>query len=157
MAVQEVYGKVGISFEANEGQTDEEVEFLSRGSGYTLFLTPTEAVLVLTKLARQRISTVAPPTPPTAEDTQQSIFRMQLLRRVLGNELNTRAISRPTVTGLDQLPGKSNYFIGNTQKWLTNIPHYARVHYQKVYRGVDLVYSANRRQLEYELDRKSVV
>ncbi len=150
VAVQEVYGVVGLSFEANEGQTDEEVEFLSRGRGYTLFLTPTEAVLVLTKLARQRGNTVAPPNPPTAEDTQQSIFRMQLLRRVLGNELNTRAISRPTVTGLDQLPGKSNYFIGNTQKWLTNIPHYARVHYQKVYRGVDLVYSANRRQLEYE-------
>jgi hypothetical protein len=28
-----------MSFEANKGQTDEKVKFLSRGSGYTLFLT----------------------------------------------------------------------------------------------------------------------
>ena len=36
-----------MSFEANKGQTDEKVKFLSRGSGYTLFLTSTEAVLSL--------------------------------------------------------------------------------------------------------------
>jgi hypothetical protein len=33
-----------LIFEANTGQTDPAVKFLSRGSGYTLFLTPTEAV-----------------------------------------------------------------------------------------------------------------
>lgn len=36
-------------FEANAGQVDEEVKFLSRGPGYTLFLTPTEAVVALAK------------------------------------------------------------------------------------------------------------
>ena len=36
-----------MSFEANNGQIDAEVKFLSRGRGYTLFLTPTEAVLML--------------------------------------------------------------------------------------------------------------
>src|SRR3954453_5578908 len=44
---QEAYGKVGLSFEANYGQTDETVNFLARGAGYTLFLTPQEAVFVL--------------------------------------------------------------------------------------------------------------
>src|SRR6266436_6288903 len=34
-----------LSFEANQGQTDRRVRFLSRGSGYTLFLDPGEAVL----------------------------------------------------------------------------------------------------------------
>src|SRR3989442_14388523 len=43
------YGKLPLIFEANQGQTDPQVKFLSRGSGYTLFLTPTEAVLMLTK------------------------------------------------------------------------------------------------------------
>jgi hypothetical protein len=43
--VTDAYGKVPLSFEANRGQTDEPVKFVSRGSGYTLFLTPTEAVL----------------------------------------------------------------------------------------------------------------
>src|SRR5438876_11261476 len=43
----ESYGKVPLSFEANQGQTDPRVRFLSRGSGYTLFLTSDEAVLAL--------------------------------------------------------------------------------------------------------------
>src|SRR5881398_1149650 len=43
----ESYGKVPLSFEANQGQTDPRVKFLSRGSGYTLFLTSDEAVLAL--------------------------------------------------------------------------------------------------------------
>jgi hypothetical protein len=34
------YGKLPISFEANNGQTDPSVQFLARGAGYTLFLTP---------------------------------------------------------------------------------------------------------------------
>ena len=35
------------SFEANHGQTDARVKFLSRTGGYTLFLTGDEAVLAL--------------------------------------------------------------------------------------------------------------
>ena len=41
------YGQLPLSFEANHGQTDSQVNFLSRGSGYSLFLTPTKAVLSL--------------------------------------------------------------------------------------------------------------
>ena len=33
------YGKLPLSFEANFGQTDAKVKFLSRGKGYTMFLT----------------------------------------------------------------------------------------------------------------------
>src|SRR5258708_28797062 len=36
-----------MSFEANQGQTADSVRFLSRGPGYTFFLTPGEAVLSL--------------------------------------------------------------------------------------------------------------
>ena len=46
-AVQTAYGKLPLSFEANQGQSDAQVKFLSRGNGYSLFLTPTEAVLTL--------------------------------------------------------------------------------------------------------------
>lgn len=45
--VSETYGKLPLSFEANQGQTDPQVKFFSRGHGYTLFLTSTEAVLAL--------------------------------------------------------------------------------------------------------------
>jgi len=64
------------------------------------------------------------------------------------------ANSQAKVEGLDILPGKSNYFIGNDpQKWLTNIPNYAKVRYRDVYPGVDLVYYGNPNkagQLEYD-------
>ena len=43
----ESYGRLPLSFEINQGQTDSQVKFLSRGPGYTLFLTGSEAVLSL--------------------------------------------------------------------------------------------------------------
>jgi len=57
-----------------------------------------------------------------------------------------------TVTGADELPGKSNYFIGNDpKKWRTNVPTFAKVKYRDVYPGVDLVYYGNQGgQLEYD-------
>jgi hypothetical protein len=48
------------------------------------------------------------------------------------------------VAGLDELPGKSNYFIGNDpSKWRTNVPTYGKVEYRDVYPGVNLVYYGN--------------
>lgn len=55
------------------------------------------------------------------------------------------------VKGMDQLPGKVNYFIGNdSSKWQTNIPTYGKVRYQNVYEGIDLVYYGNQGTLEYD-------
>jgi hypothetical protein len=45
----EAYGELPLSFEANHGQSDPRVKFLSHTKGYTLFLTATEAVLSLDK------------------------------------------------------------------------------------------------------------
>src|SRR5712664_67283 len=55
--VAEEYGKLPLSFEANHGQTDPKVKFLSRGPGYKLFLLPHEAVLMLQKERRARGAT----------------------------------------------------------------------------------------------------
>lgn len=55
------------------------------------------------------------------------------------------------VQGLDQSSGTTNYFIGNDpQKWRTNIHPFGKVQYKDVYRGVDLVFYGNQRQLEYD-------
>ena len=43
----ETFGNVPLGFEANRGQTDSRVKFLSRGGGYELFLTSREAVMLL--------------------------------------------------------------------------------------------------------------
>jgi hypothetical protein len=57
----------------------------------------------------------------------------------------------PQVAGTDELAGKSNYFLGNDPaRWRTNVPTYARVKYQGVYPGIDLVYHGTQRQLEYD-------
>ena len=55
------------------------------------------------------------------------------------------------VTALDELPGKSNYFIGNDpKKWRTDVPTYTKVKYEGVYPGIDLIYYGNQRQFEYD-------
>ena len=142
----EAYRKLPLSFEANHGQTDSRVNFLSRGSGYTLFLSPTEAVLALSNPGASSPRTRhAPPDNPEAKKAPTAsvaVLRMKLLG----------ANPSPRVSGLEELPGKSNYFLGNDpQKWRTNVPTYAKVQYQDVYPGVDLIYYGNQRQLEYDL------
>jgi len=143
------YGKLPLSFEVNEGQADAPVKFVSRGPGYSLFLTGTEAVIALKKSSPQTPDARKPrglpnPHPHVAKSEQQTeskIVHMQL----------AGANPSPRVVGMDELPGKANYFIGNDPaKWRTNVPTYAKVKYENVYPGVDLVYYGNQGQLEYD-------
>jgi hypothetical protein len=179
------YGKLPLSFEANHGQTDSQVQFLSRGHGYTVFLASTEAVLVLQGSegrprstspkpriaqkfqAHHSLSSAAalklgiPPLrdspaqlrhggasglvqselPSSPEPKASTVLRMKLVG----------ANDSPRVAGLEQLPGRSNYFLGKDPKrWRTNVPTYAKVKYDSVYPGVDLVYYGNQGQLEYD-------
>ncbi len=140
------FGKLPLSFEANHGQTDAQVKFLTRGLGYTLFLTPTEAVMVLQhreakeqggdKGVRDPLS-VTEPAP-----IKQSVVRMKL----------EGANPSPAIEGIEQLPGIVNYFVGNdSSKWRTNIPTYKKVEYKEVYPGIDLAYYGNQGKLEYDL------
>lgn len=116
--------KLPLAFEKNQGQTGAQVKFLARTQGYTLFLTSVEAVLAMHHAS-----------------AKSSVLRMKLLG----------ANPAPNVSGVDEMPGKSNYFIGNdATKWHANVPMFAKVEYKSVYSGVDLVYYGNKRQLEYD-------
>jgi len=131
--VLDLFGKLPLSFEANHGQTDPQVRFLSRGNGYTLFLTPTEAVLALQKPTKpENVNHVFVPGREIVPEGSDSIaVRLKLVG----------ASPDPAVSGLEALPGRSSYFIGNDPtRWRTNIPHYAIVAYTNVYPGIDLVY-----------------
>jgi hypothetical protein len=134
------YGKLPLSFEVNRGQIDPRVKFLSRGSGYTMFVTPTEAVLALSKSGAQTDSVGLPQARLfQREKTITTALRIKLV----GGNLHAQ------VTGMDELPGKSNYFIGDDpKKWRTNVPNYAKVKLQGVYPDIDLIYYGNQRQLE---------
>ena len=143
------YGNLPLSFEANRGQTDLQVKFLSRGRGYGLFLTGTETVLALSRAnnvpAQDELSAGSVREEgalnPRATDPISAVLRMKL----------AGANPAAYVVGIDELPGRSNYFIGNDpKKWHTNVPHYARVKYARVYPGIDLIHYGNQQQLEYD-------
>ena len=57
----------------------------------------------------------------------------------------------PHVRGVEELPGTSNYFIGNDpQQWRTAVPSYAKVVYDGIYPGVDLVYYGTQGRVEHD-------
>jgi len=53
----ETFANLPLSFEPNQGQTDGQVKFLSRGAGHTLFLTQSKAVLLVTRFERGPLDT----------------------------------------------------------------------------------------------------
>src|ERR1039457_4127151 len=123
---------VPLSFEPNQGQAASSVQFLSRGSGYALFLTPGKVVL---NLERQQ-----PASAASAMHTPDTL-RMTLIG----------ANPKANAAGLDPQPGVVSYFIGNDPKnWRSGIPTFGKVEYPQVYPGVDLVFYGNQRQLEYD-------
>jgi hypothetical protein len=118
---------VTLSFEANQGQTDSRVKFLSRGDGYALFLTSQEAVFTL--------------RPPAGRKAPRSVVRMEL----------KGANREAELTGADKLEGVTNYYIGNDpKKWRSGITTYRKVKYQSLYPGIDAVFYGNQCQLEYD-------
>ncbi len=132
------FEKLPLVFAANGGQTDSRVKFISRGNDYELFLTPQEAVLSLGgAAAKGELRTGG----LSRGQKKTDVVRMAL---VGGN-------SNPRVVGLNELPGKSNYLLGNDpRKWRKDVPNYAKVEYQDVYPGVNLIYHGNQRHLEYD-------
>ncbi|MCI0392452.1 MAG: SBBP repeat-containing protein [Acidobacteria bacterium] len=138
----EAFAKLPMRFELNQGQTDSQVKFIARGPGYGLFLTPNEATLRLRHENRgSRIEDRGSPPRSSIFDPRPSVLRMRL----------AGANPAPKITGLDELPGKTNYFTGQDRsRWRANVPSFARVKYENVYKGVDLVYYGNQGQLEYD-------
>jgi hypothetical protein len=118
------YGNIPLRFEANQGQAAAPVQFLSRGHGYSLFLTPSEVVVRLSRAQHD-----------------DAVVRWHT---VGGN-------AAPRLSGESRLASTSNYFHGNDpSKWHTDVANFGAVRYESVYRGIDLVYHGNQRQVEYD-------
>ena len=117
------YGNLPLAFEVNQGQTASQIDFLARGDGYMLSLTPVAAVLTL------------------KNETGGDVLSLQFVG----------ANPQAQVVGRDELITKTNYLIGNDpSQWRTEISNYGKVEYQDVYKGIDLVYYGNQGQLEYD-------
>jgi hypothetical protein len=142
-AAQSAYGHLPLSFEANQGQTDSRVNYLARGHGYMLLLTPNEALLALRPPTPHSSASPSPaPSPLSGEGRDEgTMLRLQLLG----------AAHTSTLRGVDELPGKANYFIGNNpETWRTNVPTFAKVAQPQVYPGIDVIYYGNPQQLEFD-------
>src|SRR5262245_51290535 len=105
--INKAFANIPLSFEVNEGQTDERVRFLSRIGGLTLFLTSDEAVFRL---------------PDTGDRAQGSaVVRMKLL--------HAKRASR--IVGIEPLSSQTHYLVGNDpQKWHSGIARYRKVKYE---------------------------
>jgi hypothetical protein len=140
------YGRLPLSFRANLGQTAPEVQFLSQGAGYELFLTRRDAVLALqsgglVRATRRNRAPYAKALRDARRTQKTSLLRLHF----------DRANSAAEIRGVDRLPGRTDYFIGNDPKnWRVEVPSYSRVAYQAIYSGVDAVFYGNQRQLEYD-------
>ncbi len=136
------YGDLPMSFEKNEGQTDPSVRFLAKGRDYHLFLTPAEAVLRFRSTPSKSFSAGHHHQKTASLQTSPSgVIRM----RFQGANRLCR------MEGLEELKGKSNYFIGNNpDHWRKGVAQYAQVKMEELYPGVDMLYYGDQRKLEYD-------
>src|SRR5438034_10509697 len=139
--------KLPLIFEASQNEAASEVRFTSRGPGYSLFLTPNEIVLMLAKESKNSQSELPRHGPrhrlgaDEPQGQESSVVRMKMVG----------ANSMPRLIGRDELPSKSHYFIGNDpSRWRTNVPNYAKVEYQNLYPGVDLIFYGNQGRSEFD-------
>lgn len=59
--------------------------------------------------------------------------------------------NRAVASGIDLLPGHSNYLIGaDASKWIREIPQYSRVQLEQVYPGISLVFYGSNLALEHD-------
>ncbi len=132
-----------LYFEANDGQTDPSVKYLSHAGRYSLFLTDDAMVISMIGGEIRKRPSIVTSSPPNLKGPRlvQSAVRI----RMIG------ANPHPTITGLDPLPGHVSYLIGDRADFRTNIPTFARVKIANVYPGVDVIHYGTRDSLEYDI------
>jgi uncharacterized protein (TIGR03437 family) len=113
-------GKLPLTFETNQGQTDVRVKFFARAAGYTLFVTSNEAVFA---------------------GRDGSVERMKLI----GAQQSMRMDPLDKQRGISNY-----FIGNNPSKWRTNVSNYGRVALRGVYPGIDLIFYGNQGQLEYD-------
>jgi len=112
-----------LVFEQNLGQSHPRVRFVARGAAFDAFLTDEGANVVVGR-------------------SDHSVIQ---IRPVQG-----RKSSLPQAS--DRLPGTTNYFIGDDpSRYIVDANTFARVKYESIYPGIDIVFYGTQRELEYDL------
>jgi hypothetical protein len=110
-------------FEVNRGQFDRRVDFVARGVGYAVSLSPRGALIGLRR------------------EGADAAVKME----VLGADVRARG------AGVGRVAGRSNYLTGSDpRRWKRNVPSFERVRYDGVLPGIDMVYRTVGDRLEYD-------
>jgi hypothetical protein len=132
-----------LYFELNRGQVDPSVRYLARSGRYSLFLTDDAATFSL--IGGEFHKGPMPAGFPYKAGGETHLTESAVRVRLVG------ASPKPQVEGVDPLPGRVNYLIGNDkQSWHRDIPTFGRVRFHNVYPGVDVVYYGTPSALEYD-------
>jgi hypothetical protein len=136
------YGNTPLPFEANVGQTDPSVRYLSHGAGFDLFVTDTSVVFSIARPSTNTSTSVSSRGQPIG-NTLSDVFRMNFVG----------ANAHPQIVGEQELQSQSNYFLGtDANQWRAGVSQYGQVVVKNLYPGIDLVFHsvAGSRQLEYD-------
>lgn len=126
------FASLPLRFEENQGQTATSVDYFVRGARYDAFISATELVVRLSTHTHGVASKV---------ERSPSTFRA----RFVG------ASNTATHQGKDRLHGTTNYITGSRGGVVTaDILSYAKVGYEGVYPGIDVVYYGNGGELQYD-------
>lgn len=139
-------------------------QFLARMKDTTVYVSADEATFLLqTEESVGRLGRVADLGSPRNARSPQANEQLPEPRRDraaprLASAATVRmqlvgANHRASVTGEDQLPAKTNYFIGvDASRWRTGVASFGRVRVEQAYRGVDVVYYGSGEELEYDFE-----
>ena len=112
-----------LSFIENLGQSPENVRFIVKTAGQTVFLTISEVVFALSR-----------------GDNSVAVH------------MSFENSSPGRIAGEQPLPGRANFFIGNnSSQWIDDVPTFGSVRYQDLYPGVDLIFKGREGFLKHEL------
>src|SRR5258708_597345 len=142
------YGALPLVFEKNEGQTDPQVKYVAETNGYTVFLTPNDAVLSLHASSRTRSRS------RIGSSRRRELPRQSAKSAITSGVVRVHMVganSRVEMAASDKLVGQTNYYIGNDpKKWQPGVAHYGRVTYKNIYPGVDMAFHGQQRQVEFD-------
>jgi hypothetical protein len=124
------FGNVPVAFEPNVGQTDPSAKFLSRGPGFSFYLTNSSAVFVLPLPAGQ------------GAGTGVNVLRLDFVG----------SSNSATAVGEQKVASTTNYLnTANPAASHANVPNYAEAVIQNIYPGIDVAFfGSNSHSIEYD-------
>jgi hypothetical protein len=140
--IEESFGRTPLGFEENKGQMEKRFSYVARGDMYSMMVNRSEAEFLIRRPNGGSEGGVSDSSgfPKSAGPAFDSL-RLTLVR----------ANPSARVSGIDLLPGKSDYFFGpDPSGWFTNIGSFRAVKVESVYSGIDLLYYGNRSEIEFD-------